>query len=105
MPDSRERRIVEGISSVWSTGKLHGEGWIQNLSREGLFVRSERLPEPGDPIALVCYFEREKLELRGEVRWTSPVAGGTGLPRGFGVHLPLPGRAFLELYRRLLEPQ
>jgi hypothetical protein len=97
--------IVEGIPSVWSTGKLYGEGWIHNLSREGVFVRSERLPEPGDPIGLVCYYEREKVELRGEVRWTSLLAEGADLARGFGVHLPLPGRAFLELYRRLHEPQ
>jgi hypothetical protein len=82
-----------------------GVGHVKNVSRAGLFVRSNDLPRPESAIAL--QFETpstgESINLRGEVRWTTDGQGSVDPSPGFGVQLHEAPRAFLEFFRWALE--
>ena len=73
-----------------------------DLSRAGMFIASETLPEPGERIRVV--FEDAsgaKLDVRGTVRWnTGPEPGPVS---GFGIKLHKPGPEYLELCLALIE--
>jgi hypothetical protein len=73
-----------------------------NVSIEGLFMRADVLPAVGDEICVRFYFAGRKVQGRGTVRWTTDRLPDGG--KGFGVHLELPGRDFIEFFGRLLRP-
>jgi len=100
----RLKRFVERVGVQFQAGKLRGQGFVRNLSKEGLFVRAERLPEPGVPISICIEMaDGHKVELMGSVRWTT-----AQLPRsreakpGFGVRLDSDTQAYRELFEALL---
>ncbi len=43
----RLKRVVKRIPIRFSAGGLRGQGHIKNLTKEGLYIRSHLLPEPG----------------------------------------------------------
>ncbi len=41
------KRFMSRIPAIFVCGSLKAEGYVKNLSKEGLFVRTESLPLPG----------------------------------------------------------
>ena len=81
-----------------------GIGHLKNVSRAGMFVRSNDLPRPESSIAI--QFDAPEtgvsINLRGEVRWTTDGHGIAGGP-GFGVQLHEPPREFTDFFRWAVE--
>ena len=100
----RLKRFMSRIPATYVCGKLTGRGAVKNLSKEGLFVRSDTVPEPGQTVhVLLQPPENPKVEVVGTVRWTtdqlpSRAPGQTG----FGLRIEDPPDAYLELFARIL---
>lgn len=97
----RLRRIVKRIPAFFMCGPINGEGHVKNLTKEGVFVRTERLPEPGSTVQVLIKPEGyEKIEVAGTVRWTTAqLPEGTCAQPGFGLRIepvPAPFREFFE---------
>lgn len=98
------RRNVKRIPAAFQAGELRGQGHIKNLSREGLFLRSDDVPERGSEIRVV-FHDRvgSKVEIRGTVCWTtSQLPEEAGAKRGFGIHISGGALAYLEFYEQML---
>ena len=100
----RLKRAVKRIPARYQSEGLIGKGHIKNVTREGLFLRSNRLPTPGSQIRLI--FEPEdgpKVEVSGTVRWTTeqlPHAADTS--PGFGMQIENVTEEFLEFFENIL---
>jgi hypothetical protein len=44
------RRAIPSIRAAFEAGELRGVGHVKNVSKEGLFLRSDILPQPGSEI-------------------------------------------------------
>ena len=82
-----------------------GVGQLKNVSRAGLFVRSNDLPRPeaGISLQLEVPGTGTSINLRGEVRWTTDGSGTADASPGFGVQLHEPSREFTEFFRWAVE--
>ena len=87
------------------TEGAEGIGHLKNVSRAGMFVRSNDLPRPEASIAI--QFDAPEtgvsINLRGEVRWTTDGHGGIAAGPGFGVQLHEPPREFNDFFRWAVE--
>src|SRR5262245_49300886 len=107
-PQGRERRrmlrrAIPSIRAAFEAGELRGVGHVKNVSKEGLFVRSDILPPPGSEIRVLFHDRRgDKIELHGCVRWTTAQLGDKSARPGFGVQLSKPDDAFRAFYEEIL---
>jgi hypothetical protein len=78
-----------------------GVGHLKNVSRAGLFVRSNDLPRPEAAITLALEVPGAggSINLRGEVRWTTDGSGSRDPAPGFGVQIYEPTREFTDFFR------
>ena len=99
----RLKRVVKRIPIRFAAGGLRGQGHIKNLTKEGLYVRSHLLPEPGTRIQIeIVSRDGSKVEISGVVRWTTgQLHDASGTP-GFGVMLEQPTPEFLGFFESLL---
>lgn len=100
----RLKRYVQRLEAHFQSGRLRGLGHVRNLSKEGMFIGSERLPQPGAPIALTIETtDGEKIDLNGTVRWTTAqLPNASEAPSGFGVRVEGRSPAYRELFEALL---
>lgn len=100
----RLKRYVERLRTTFQSGRMRGEGHIRNLCKEGMFVRSDRLPQPGSPVALVLEVSGgDKIEIHGIVRWTTAqLPNARSVSPGFGVRLDGKDAGYRELFEALL---
>lgn len=97
----RIRRAVGRIPAQFKAGGLRGEGLLAKLSREGLFVCTETLPEPGTPILLVFLDDRGgPVKLHGSVRWNTRQLDRAR--SGFGMHIEDVPDAYVRFYEAKL---
>ena len=100
----RLKRFMSGIPASFVCGSQAARAVVRNLSKEGLFLRSDTLPAPGATVQVLLQPPgNPKVEVMGIVRWTTDqlpdrIPGQTG----FGVRIENPPDAFLELFARLL---
>ena len=91
---------------VWRIfcGSQAARGVVRNLSKEGLFLRSDTLPEPGATVQVLLQPPgNPKVEVMGIVRWTTDqLPDRVPGQNGFGVRIENPPDDFLELFARLL---
>jgi len=104
---SEKRRLTRTVARVPATfvaGDTCGNGHIKNLSRDGLFIRTETLPTKGDSIEVIFFLQNgNKLEIGGTVRWTTAqLAQAEQATPGFGMHIDEQSNAYLEFYEQLL---
>ena len=96
------RRYLAAIDCAFEAAAVVGHGQIVNISQQGVFVRSDRLPESNAQIALEIDPEGAGIRASGTVRWTTDqLPPGAVHPRGFGV-LVDPTEEFLTLYEHIL---
>lgn len=101
------KRVVARVPARFSTATVHGTGHVKNLCKEGLFLRADALPEPGEQVqVLILTRERVKIEVIGTVRWTTAQLPDTVQVEegreGFGVHIESPSQEFREFFADLL---
>ncbi len=74
------------IQVVFVTGSTAGRGVAENVSREGLFIRTPLLPQPGERIRVTLRTAgRPEIDVQGEVRWNSKNVPAEDTASGFGV--------------------
>jgi len=97
-------RAIPSIRAAFEAGELRGVGHVKNVSKGGLFLRSDILPQPGSEIRILFHDRRgDKIELHGCVRWTTAqLAGEHGARPGFGVQLLEADPAFRAFYEEIL---
>lgn len=100
----RLKRYVERLEVNFQCGRMRGQGHVRNLSKEGLFIRSDRLPQPGLAISITIESSAgDKIELEGTVRWTTAqLSQPRSVPAGFGVRLDEMNPSYRELFEALL---
>lgn len=100
----RLRRYIQPLQAHFESGRLRGLGHVRNLSKEGMFIGSERLPQPGAPISLTIETTGgEKIVVHATVRWTTAqLRNGSEAPPGFGVRVEGNSSAYRELFEALL---
>ncbi len=100
----RLKRAVKRIPARYQSEGLIGKGHIKNVTKEGLFLRTDRLPLPGAPIRVI--FEPKngpKVEVSGTVRWTTGQLPPTAdTPSGFGMQIENVTEEFLEFFEQIL---
>ena len=100
----RLRRILKRIPASFEAGTLRGKGHIKNVSKEGLFLRTNALPTAGAEVR-VLFPDRNgtKIEVRGLVRWTTnQLPPGEKAKPGFGVYIPRGNEEFDEFFAQIL---
>ena len=93
------RRSRKRIPAEFHTSRLDGRGLVSRLSWGGMFVKSDQVPKPSEPIRLVLHHGTGKLEVQGIVRWTYDQA----VEKGFFVEAYGPSEAYREFFERILK--
>ena len=90
------------IAATFAVGTALGQGWVENLSRDGLFLRTPVLPKGGEAIRLALQPPTgPSIEVRGRVRWKSTILA-EARPTGFGVALFDYGSDYSALLGRVI---
>ena len=80
---SVEYRVAFRSEMLEFEGRAEIEGEVIDMSRGGLFVRSEFLEVPGTPVSLLVWLDDdEPIALRGSVAWVAehpPKGPGMGI--------------------------
>ena len=98
----RYRRIAIELKALVDCDGTCGTGRIRNLSREGLFVCTQFLPEPDEPVRVVLETpNHRKVEVHGRVRWTTSGLPEDEYPRGFGLRIEDPGPHYADFFEDL----
>jgi hypothetical protein len=89
MSQRRIRLSVPTIHAVFEAESTHGEGHLGNVSRTGLFMRTNTLPECGESVCVVFTDSRgQQLKVWGTVQWIRGHTDmGKGAPPGFGLEI------------------
>ena len=100
----RLRRVMKRIPAAFEAGKLRGKGHIKNISKEGLFLRTNTLPPSGSPVRVVFHDRHgSKVEVRGTVRWTTAQLPPEEKAKpGFGVYIEPGNDEFSEFFENIL---
>ncbi len=99
----RLKRIVERIPVRFQAESIRGEGHIKNLTQEGIFVRSDVLPEAGENVSVSFETtEGRKVEIEGVVRWTTTQFPKRSVRPGFGVRLHRVDEEYLRFFESIL---
>ncbi len=100
----RLKRVVKRIPARYQSDGLIGKGHIKNVTKEGLFLRTDRLPSPGSQVRVIFEpHEGPKVEVSGTVAWTTaqlrdPTEGAPG----FGMKIDSVPEEFLEFFEQIL---
>ncbi len=106
-PHSDSRRVSRArvqLPARYVSASLTLEGYVTDVSSDGLFFRSEYLDEQGELARLLIEIpsRAERIELRGEVRWVNDSPrGGMGIRF---IDLSLEDRMLLIKVVRALQP-
>jgi hypothetical protein len=108
----RLKRHVQRVEVYYQSGRTQGRGHIRNLSKGGMFIRADALPQPGAPVALTIETPSgAKIDLNATVRWTTAELSGPApstsptdpaVKSGFGVRIESESPAYRELFESLL---
>ena len=77
------KRSVARVPASFESGEVRGKGHVKNVSKGGLFLRSDVLPEPGSEIRVLFHTQQgRKVEIEGIVVWSTTGARAAGRPSG-----------------------
>jgi hypothetical protein len=84
----RRVQLLQLINAVFVCEQARGEGRVQDISREGFFIRSPMLPRDGAPIAVMLEPPSgRKIAVRGIVRWNTATIPSRAETSGFGIQI------------------
>ena len=97
------RRNVRRVSVTFEAGSVRGSGYLKNICKNGVFVRSDAVPDPGTQVRILIEDGEAKAEIHGVVRWTTNQLPDAAEARpGFGIFVPDPSADFLALFEQVL---
>jgi len=99
------KRWLKRIPAEFTCGGQNGAGHVKNMSKEGLFLRVDTLPEVGKAVRVVIQtMDGSKIEVNGTVRWTTAQLPNNGedVTAGFGMLIDGPSEAYREFFEDLL---
>ena len=97
------RRIMKRIPAAFESASIRSRGHIKNVTKAGVFVRCEELPKQGEQVRVVFHDRNgSKVEIRGEVRWTTDQLSRAADKAGFGMVIDVPSAEFLEFFEQIL---
>jgi hypothetical protein len=91
------------IAAVFESTGSSGKGYVRNVSREGMFLRTNVLPAPGEPVRVIFEdFQGRTLEASGSVSWnTGQLDPAKDVKPGFGMRIEHVSGAYLAFYEDL----
>ncbi len=95
----RRRFQIRRIQVRFVAEGAEGLGHLKNISKAGVFIRSEEVPRSGASLAI--QFDAPDgtlINLRGEVRWRTLDLMNPNVPPGFGVQLHEPSQPYREFF-------
>lgn len=95
----RHPRIDHRARVLFRSESLFGEGQITSISDGGVFVQTDQVPRRGERVWILFHDPSPRLEIVGQVRWTSSEAPGSA--PGFGVEVEHIGAAYRQLVESL----
>ncbi len=100
------KRMVKRIPAAFEGGNLRGRGHVKNVSKGGLFLRTDVLPPRGTQVR-VLFHNRDgsKVEVLGTVAWNTSELGDEDQRRarpGFGMYFNSTGSDFREFLEQLM---
>jgi Tfp pilus assembly protein PilZ len=100
----RLRRHFKRVVARFQCGPVSGEGYLCNMSKDGMFLRAEPLPRPRTDVLITIESPHgDKVEVRGRVVWTTAeMPNAREIPPGFGVQVEEGSRSYREFYESLL---
>ncbi len=97
------KRSVARVPASFESGEVRGKGHVKNVSKGGLFLRSDVLPEPGSEIRVLFHTQQgRKVEIEGIVVWSTTELEQPDARPGFGVRFEGASEQFLEFYEQIL---
>ncbi len=98
------KRTITRVPASFEAGTLRGKGHVKNVSKGGLFLRSETLPPSGSQVRVLFHSgEGRKVEVNGIVAWsTNDLPGETDARPGFGIRFHELSDEYLEFYEQIL---
>ncbi len=97
------KRNVTRVPASFESGELRGKGHVKNVSKGGLFLRTEVLPEPGREVRVLFHTQQgRKVEIQGIVVWSTAELEHPDARPGFGVRFEGASEQFLEFYEQIL---
>ncbi len=100
----RLRRSGVRIAATFESPASSGKGYVRNVSRDGMFLRTDVLPAPGEPVSVTFVDLRgHKVEVDGTVRWnTEQLDPAKHAKPGFGMRIEHARSDYLAFYEQLL---
>ena len=97
------KRSVARVPASFESGEVRGKGHVKNVSKGGVFLRSDVLPEPGSEIRVLFHTQQgRKVEIEGIVVWSTTELEQPDARPGFGVRFEGASEQFLEFYEQIL---
>ncbi len=97
------KRSVARVPASFESGEVRGKGHVKNVSKGGLFLRSDVLPEPGSEIRVLFHTQQgRKVEIERIVVWSTTELEQPDARPGFGVRFEGASEQFLEFYEQIL---
>ncbi len=97
------KRNVTRVPASFESGELRGKGHVKNVSKGGLFLRTDALPEAGSEVRVLFHTQlARKVEIRGIVVWSTAELDQPDARPGFGVRFEGASEQFLEFYEQIL---
>ncbi len=84
-----EERLSKNLLAYSEEGDYNLLGVIGNVSKNGIFIQSEKFQKPENEISFVLAIYNEIYRLKGVIKWVSypHEIEQTGEPGGFGVRI------------------
>ena len=97
------KRSVARVPISFESGDLRGKGHVKNVSKGGLFVRADALPEPGSEVRVLFHTQQgRKVEIHGIVVWSTAELEQPDARPGFGLRFEGASEQFREFYEQIL---
>ena len=106
-PQIERRRLKRTVKSIPARFQVEGRtqrGYIKNITKEGLFLRTNSLPTPGASVRVIFQArDGPKIEVAGTVRWTTAqLPPSSDSAPGFGMKIENVPEEFLEFFEQML---
>ncbi len=100
------KRLVKRIPVAFDAADLRGRGHIKNVSKGGLFLRTEVLPVAGTGVRMLFHNrDGSKIEVHGKVAWNTSQLDAAERDQtrpGFGMIFDTTDNAYREFLEQLM---
>ena len=79
--DSKRINFKERVK-YGSTDKPNTQGYLYNISKSGIAIKSYKALTPGSKVSVLLYSGKNPIRLEGEVMWNSPSNQGSQAQMG-----------------------